>query len=74
MAAVLHLLKGERSRAGPHGHRASSRRPARVTVVLLAGARPPVAAGRRRGAARREQLAYDALLELIFEADQVITW
>ncbi len=74
MASVLHLLK-----APDAGHaRATIMENAavgdRVTVVLLPGAGtsefPPGVAVHRVP----DDLSYERLLELIFEADQVITW
>jgi hypothetical protein len=74
MAGVLHLVKGSDTtlawavvdrhlRAGDH-----------VTVVVLPGG---AASGLPAGATVRRldgDLSYGQLLELIFEADQVVTW
>ena len=76
MAGVLHLLKHDSSPlAAPviDAMRHEAERP--VTVVLLAGAVAPALAPDitvRRLA--DGDLDYSALLDLIFEADRVITW
>ena len=76
MAGVLHLLKRDASPlAAPviDAMRREAKSP--VTVVLLAGAVAPALAPditvRRLGDG---DLDYSALLDLIFEADRVITW
>ena len=76
MAGVLHLLKRDASPlAAPviDAMRRGTESP--VTVVLLAGAVAPALAPditvRRLGDG---DLDYAALLDLIFEADRVITW
>lgn len=74
MPSFLHLVKADSpALAGAVIERNARERGARVTVVLLDGARPPAHAGvavRRLGA----DLDYDALLDLIFESDHVVTW
>jgi hypothetical protein len=76
MAGVLHLLKRDASPLAARVIDAMRRETdAPVTVVLLAGAATPALAPDitvRRLADR--DLDYSALLDLIFEADQVITW
>ena len=74
MAAVLHLIKGSDTtlpRAVVDHHlRAGDC----VTVVVLPGG---AASGLPAGATVRRldgDLSYGQLLELIFEADQVVTW
>jgi hypothetical protein len=74
MAGVLHLLKRDASPLAAPVITAM-RTEAPVTVVLLAGAVAPALAPDitvRRLA--DGDLDYSALLDLIFEADQVITW
>ncbi len=76
MARFLHLLKGDSAAVAAALIEANSRETgATVTVVLLDGAMPAgLPAGvtvRRLGSA---DLDYPALLDLIFEADHVITW
>ena len=76
MAAFLHLVKRDspplaRSVIAAQGASAD----ARVTVVLLDGSDAPdvpsgVAVRRLAG----DDLSYDNLLDLIFEADHVLTW
>jgi hypothetical protein len=74
MATVLHLLKGDASpltRATIEHQRTAGDR---VTVVLLEGATaPPCPSG---VALHRvpEDVGYDHLIDLVFEADQVIAW
>jgi hypothetical protein len=74
MASYLHLVKADSpALAGTVIERNLRETGARVTIVLLDGARVPVSAGaavRRLGA----DLDYDALLDLIFESDHVVTW
>lgn len=74
MAAVLHLLKGgdpalALAAIGQHVRAGDT-----VTVALLNGApAPPLPPG--VGLHRvPEDLGWDALLDRIFESDQVITW
>jgi hypothetical protein len=73
MARVLHLLKGDDPLALTL---AGQQRAAgdEVTIVLLAGAPDlPAPAGVTRRRAPQE-LSWEALLEQIFAADQVIAW
>jgi hypothetical protein len=73
MARVLHLLKS----ADPLALGLAGRQRAagdEVTVVLLPGAPelvPPPGVRRQRVP---DELSWEALLEGIFEADQVVTW
>ena len=76
MAAFLHLLKRDspplaRSVIAAHGASTD----ARVTVVVLDGTDapdvPPGVTVRRLAAG---DLDYNSLLDLIFEADHVLTW
>ena len=74
MAAVLHLLKGSDTAVARAVLDRNLRDGDRVTVVVLPGG---VATGLPAGLAVRRlegDLSYDQLLELIFEADQVVTW
>ena len=74
MAAALHLLKGADAALAADVIARQLAAGDRVTVVLLAGAVPPaLPAGvtlRRAGA----DLSWDQLLDLVFEADHVVTW
>ena len=76
MAGVLHLLKRDSSLlAAPVIDAMRRETESPVTVVLLAGAVAPALAPDitvRRFA--DGDLDYAALLDLIFEADRVITW
>ena len=76
MAGVLHLLKRDASPlAVPIIDALRREADSPVTVVLLAGAGAPALAPDiivRRLA--DGDLDYSALLDLIFEADRVITW
>jgi hypothetical protein len=76
MAAVLHLLKRDSPPlAAPVIDAMRRETEGPVTVVLLAGAMAPALAPDitvRRLA--DGDLDYSALLDLIFEADRVITW
>ena len=74
MAAVLHLLKSPDTTLARAVLDRSLRAGDRVTVVLLPGG---AAAGLPSGVSIRSldgDLSYGQLLELIFEADQVVTW
>ena len=66
MAAVLHLIKGSETALARAVLARNLREGDRVTVVVLpAGVTVRSLDG---------DLSYDQLLELIFEADQVVTW
>jgi hypothetical protein len=74
MASFLHLVKGDSPPVACAVIERTLREPdANVTVVLLDGACAPLPAG---AAAKRlgSDLDYDALLDLIFESDHVVTW
>ena len=74
MAAVLHLFKGSDTTLARAVVERNLRDGDRVTVVVLPGG---AATGLPAGLAVRRlegDLSYDQLLELIFEADQVVTW
>lgn len=74
MRSFLHLVKGESPPLANAVIERNLREPgARVTIVLLDGARAPVSAG---AAVKRlgPDLDYDALLDLIFDSDHVVTW
>jgi len=74
MATVLHLYKG----GDPGLARAAIERALgagdRVGVALLHGASLSTLPARVRIQRVPEELSWDALLEQIFAADQVITW
>jgi hypothetical protein len=74
MAAVLHLVKGPDTTLARVVLDRNLRAGDRVTVAILpGGAVPDLPAG---VAVRRidRDLTYGQLLDLIFEADQVVTW
>ena len=74
MAAVLHLIKGSSIALARTVLDRHLRDGDRVTVVVLPGG---AASGVPAGVPVRRldsDLSYDQLLELIFEADQVVTW
>ena len=74
MRSFLHLVKGDSPPLANAVIERNLREPgARVTIVLLDGARAPVSAGaavKRLGL----DLDYDALLDLIFDSDHVVAW
>ena len=74
MAAVLHLIKGSETALARAVLARNLREGDRVTVVVLPGG---AGSGLPAGVTVRNldgDLSYDQLLELIFEADQVLTW
>ena len=74
MAAVLHLIKGSETALARAVLARNLREGDRVTVVVLPGG---AGSGLPAGVTVRSltgDLSYDQLLELIFEADQVLTW
>ncbi len=74
MPRILHLLKGDDASLALAVIAQQQAAGDDVTVALLPGASaPPLPAG---VALQRvpEELSWEALLERIFEADQVITW
>jgi len=74
MPSFLHLLKADSPALASDVIERNLREPgARVTVVLLDSARAPASAG---AAVKRlgDDLDYNALLDLIFESDHVVTW
>ena len=74
MAAVLHLIKGSETALARAVLDRNLREGDRVTVVVLPGG---AGSGLPAGVTVRSldgDLSYDQLLELIFEADQVLTW
>jgi hypothetical protein len=74
MAAVLHLVKSSDTTLARAVLDRSLQAGDRITVVLLPGG---VASGLPPGVSIRSldgDLSYGQLLELIFEADQVVTW
>jgi hypothetical protein len=74
MPSFLHLVKPDSPQLASAVIEQNLREPgARVTVVLLDGARAPASAG---AAVKRlgTDLDYGALLDLIFESDHVVTW
>jgi hypothetical protein len=74
MASALHLLKGADAALPAAVIARQLAAGDRVTVVLLAGAEatalPPAVTVRHLP----EDLSYGELLELIFDADHVVTW
>jgi len=74
MAAVLHLVKGSHATLARAVLDRNLREGDRVTVVVLPGG---AGAGLPAGVTVRSldrDRSYAQLLELIFEADQVVTW
>jgi len=74
MATFLHLVKADSPPLANAVIGRNLREPgARVTIVLLDGARAPESAGatvKRLGS----DLDYNSLLDLIFESDHVVAW
>ena len=74
MPSFLHLVKADSPPLAQTVIEENARQPgARVTVVLLNGAQvsPPTGAAIKR---LGPDLDYNALLDLIFESDHVVTW
>jgi hypothetical protein len=73
MAKVLHLLKGAGLDLAIDAINGQAAAGDLVTVAILEGAAPPLPASvtvRRLGA----DLTYPDLIDLIFEAEQVVPW
>jgi hypothetical protein len=74
MASFLHLVKGDSPTLAGTVIAQNLRQPgAQVTIVLLDGAAASLPAGaqvKRLG----PDFDYNALLDLIFESDHVVTW
>jgi hypothetical protein len=74
MPSVLHLLKPGVSPLAGETIRRQAAAGDRVTVVLLDGAVLPAGASGLGVRRVPEELSYAELLDLVFEADQVIVW
>lgn len=74
MARVLHLLKGDDAALALTVMAQQRAAGDDVTVALLPGAVAPRLPAEVRVRRVPTELSWDALLEQIFEADQVITW
>jgi hypothetical protein len=74
MAGVLHLLKGDRPSVALATIARQVQAGDEVTVALLHGAPAPSLPASVRVHRVPDDVSYDQLLELIFHADQVITW
>jgi hypothetical protein len=74
MARVLHLLKGSDASLALTVIAQQQAAGDDVAVVLLPGAPAPALPSGVPTQRVPDQLAWEALLERIFEADQVITW
>jgi hypothetical protein len=74
MARALHLLKGEDSRLAAATVARQHAAGDTVTVVTLYGAAVPTLPAGIVVRRVPEELSWEALLEAMFEADQVIAW
>jgi hypothetical protein len=74
MASVLHLLKSPDAALARAAIDQHVRAGDRVSVVLLPGGAMSQLPASVRVRRLDGDLSYDALLELIFESDQVVTW
>ena len=74
MALVLHLLKGPPSPVAGATIARELENGDRVLVALVEGAPAPALPEGVTTHRVPEELSYSSLLELIFEADQVIAW
>ena len=71
---VLHLLKGADASLALTVIAQQQAAGDEVTVALLPGTPPPALPGGVAAPRVPDELSWPALLERIFEADQVITW
>lgn len=74
MASVLHLVKGTASALALEAIRRQIMAGDRVTVIRLEGAAAPDVPAAVDVRRVPEDLPYTDLLDLVFEADQVIAW
>ena len=74
MAAVLHLVKSPDAGLARTTIEHQLRAGDRVSVALLHGAPAPEVPAEVSLFRVPEEVPYDRLLELIFEADQVVAW
>jgi hypothetical protein len=74
MAVVLHLLKSAQAELALTTIDQQLAAGDAVTVALLHGASPPPVPAAARVVRVPNDVSYDALLELIFASDQVVTW
>lgn len=74
MATVLHLVKGPASALAVEAIRQQVAAGDRVTIVRLEGAPPPDAPPGVPVRRVPDDVSYADLLDLVFEADQVIAW
>lgn len=74
MAAVLYLLKGDDSAVARAAITRQLETGDEVTVALLHGAPVPPLPVRVRVHRVPDDVSYEKLLEMIFHADQVVTW
>jgi hypothetical protein len=74
MAAVLHLVKAADAGLARAAIERQVQAGHRVSVALLHGAPAPDLPTGVRLLRVPEEVPYEGLLDLIFEADQVVTW
>lgn len=74
MPTVLHLVKPGANALAAETIRAQAAAGAEVTVVLLDGASEPASPAGVRRVRVPEEVSYSGLLDLVFEAEQVIAW
>jgi hypothetical protein len=74
MARVLHLLKGTDAALALDVIAQQQAAGDEITVALLSGTPAPALPPGVRAQRVPDELGWEALLERIFEADQVITW
>jgi hypothetical protein len=74
MAVVLHLVKGAATPVAVETIRQQAAGGDAVTVVLLEGAPAPDLPAAARVRRAPDELSYGDLLDLIFQADQVVSW
>jgi hypothetical protein len=74
MPAVLHVLRGNVSPLASTTIERQAEAGDRVTIVLLEGAPAPRPVERVVIHRVPDDLSYSQLLDLVFEADQVIAW
>ena len=74
MARALHILKGDHTTQAAAIINSQLAVGDEITVALIGGVEPPALAGRVTVHRVPDDVSWERLLELIFEADSAVTW